>query len=85
MRRFLTALLILSIVVMAQSVVAITPTPSSGSLQAEILEISSAGTTELSAIGGLPEPLTLVLLLIGISGLAAAGNRAAREQESTRS
>ena len=85
MRRFLTALVILSIVVMAQSVVAITPTPSSGHLQVEILEASSAATSELVAIGGLPEPFTLALLLMGISGLAAAGNRSSREQDPTRS
>jgi hypothetical protein len=86
MRRFLTALIGLSILVMAQNVVAIMPTPSSADLQIEIAaDASSAENAQPGAatIVGIPEPMSLVLLLTGISGLTAAGSRPSRKAEAT--
>jgi hypothetical protein len=87
MRPFLTALIVISILVMAQSVVAITPAPSAldDDLRVEFLEetgsaVRSSGA-DTASIGGAPEPMATFLLLTGISGLAAAGTRPSRERE----
>lgn len=76
MRRFLAALTVLSIVVMAQSVVAITPAPSAQIEGLETMTSSDAAhAAHTAAVGGAPQPMAVFLLLTGLSGLAAAGGR----------
>jgi len=82
MNRFLIALMILSVVVMTQSVVAVTPTPT-----VELQALSDAaglvaGQPDVAAIGGLPDPPALFLLLAGLSGIVVAGSRPTRGRES---
>jgi len=89
MRPFLTALIVISILVMAQSVLAITSAPSTQDLglQVEFEELASntapatAPAAQTASIGGAPKPTATWLLLTGISGLAAAGNRPSRVRE----
>jgi hypothetical protein len=90
MRPLLTALIVISILVMAQSVLAITSAPSTLDLglQVEFEDLASgpvpttAPPAEAAAsIGGAPEPMATFLLLTGISGLAAAGNRPSRMRQ----
>jgi len=87
MRPFLTALIVISILVMAQSVLAITAAPSTRDLDLQVEfedEASTPGpasSVDAAAIGGTPEPMTTLLLLTGISGLAAAGSRPSGSRE----
>ncbi len=87
MRRFLVALTILTVLVMSQNVVAGTPVPAGAGLLGETVEeLAAAGpvaaaSTPVGPVGGAtPEPLTLGLLLAGLSGLAAAGSRSGRQR-----
>jgi hypothetical protein len=86
MRRVLTLMIVLAILVMAQSVVAMMPTPTPGRAQVEVLKdvesLASIPTTK-AALRSLPPPMSLVLLMTGLSGLAAAGSRSARDRESS--
>jgi len=88
MRRFLLALTILSVLVMSQNVVAGTPIPTSPGLLGEAVEGVATSGSNLAmgtTVGGvMPEPVSLALLLTGLSGLAAAGNRKGRERAPTR-
>jgi len=78
MRRFLIALTVLSILVMAQNVVAGTPVVLSPELLTEAVgEVADLQFTAATRpVGGnTPEPISLLLLIAGLSGLAAVGNR----------
>ncbi len=88
MRRFLVALSVLSILVMAQNVVAGTPVTLSPELLTETVgEVAALGFTAASTpVGGAtPEPFSLMLLVVGLSGLAAVGDRADRRRRPGRS
>ena len=82
MNRYLITLMILSTVVMTQSMVSVTSSQTSAPGLA-----SSAETTvpvprqPESPVVGMPGPLTLFLLLTGLSGLVAAGSRPLRSRE----
>lgn len=80
MRRFLTALTILTVLVMAQNVVAGTPVPNGPGVVGDVVaEVAMSGEAGRQAVGGqTPEPLSLLLLLVGLAGLASAGSRADR-------
>lgn len=93
MRGFVTAFIVLSIVVMAQSVIAVTPGgPSSTGLQLEVFDqtlgqtagASASLAVDQAAIGGAPNPIAIWMLLTGISGLAAAGSLPSRSSDSAR-
>jgi len=87
MRRFLIVFTILSILVMAQNVVAGTPvTLSPELLTAAVGEVAGLEFTAANApVGGAtPEPISLLLLVAGLSGLAAAGNRAEQRSRPAR-
>lgn len=82
MHRFLTAFLCLSTLAMTQNVVAGTPSP----LRTRGAELALQGTEaagltagpELAqaAVGGeVPSPGTMLLLVTGLAGLSAVGNR----------
>ena len=87
MRRILPLVIVLAILVMAQSVVAMMPGPSPAPAGAQIAIIEGLGGAAPlpptdAALGALPQPMSLVLLMTGLSGLTAAGCRPARESES---
>lgn len=93
MRRFLLAFAILSVIVLCQNVTTGTSLPVTGetpeaSAQAEMgLEVVSptqATQAGLVVGGRTPEPVALLLMMTGLSGLAVAGNRPIPEQETAR-
>lgn len=82
MHRFLTAFLCLSTLAMTQNVVAGTPSPlpmRGGEMALQGVEgAGPAAGPELSraAVGGeVPSPGTMLLLVTGLAGLSAVGNR----------
>jgi len=86
MRRFLTAFVCLSILALAQNVIAAAPSSASaefGVAGSSVLATSTAvGTDEGLVLSpaapdrNLPAPGTMMLLVAGLSGLAAVGARA---------
>ena len=82
MPRFMAALMILSLFAIAQGRVVISPAPSSA-LEAEspvaVIEDLPRSGLRSASIGGLPEPISIVCLLVGLTGLAAAGSRPNRD------
>jgi hypothetical protein len=73
MSRFLLALVCLSTLAMAQNRVVATPD----------LESAHEATLSAASIVGenVPRPAATILLIVGLSGLAAAGNRPARRRD----
>jgi hypothetical protein len=91
MRRFILAFTILSILGMAQNVVAGIPVPSGVASDGTADEMATMAVMEAASVaaapvgGKRPEPRSLLLLIAGLSGLAAAGHRhepARRSRES---
>ena len=84
MRRIQTVLIVFSILVMAQSVVAVMPNPGPSGAHREVVEdlvrLEHASSTTAAAIGVLPASMNFLLLLSGLAGLTLAGNRSSREQ-----
>jgi len=75
MRRFLTALITFSILVMAQNVLAITPVTQDAGPDGMIAAgLSETGVTGTSGRSSQPEPISMALLLVGLAGLTAAGD-----------
>ncbi len=88
MRRFLIAFSVLSILVMAQNVVAGTPVTLSPELLTQTVgEVAGLEFTAASPpVGGAtPEPIPMLLLIAGLSGLAVAGNRTDHRRQPGRS
>lgn len=84
MHRFLTAFLCLSTLAMTQNVVAGTPSPVASSAARRIVqevEKSDAGPVAQASLGAgtvggeIPSPGTMLLLVTGLAGLSAVGNR----------
>jgi hypothetical protein len=92
MRRFLIAFGVLSILVMAQNVVAgMAVTLSSERLTEAVGQPAGLASTAASTpVGGAtpkptPKPISQLLLVAGLSGLAAVGNRGGHRRQSDRS
>ena len=82
MRRFLTAFILLSTIAMAQNVIVAAPSHSSGieaSVDAAnttaIGESADKATVASLSSRSVPEPSTMMLLVAGLSGLAAVATR----------
>lgn len=84
MHRFLTAFLCLSTLAMTQNVVAGTPSPvasSAARMVVQDVEKSGVGVVAQASLGGgavggeVPSPGTMLLLVTGLAGLSAVGNR----------
>ena len=84
MRQFILAFTVLSILVMAQNVVAITPAEAGGSMSIEVLGAVGEMNASAASSGKTPEPISLGLLVAGLSGLAAAGDRSRPRREAAR-
>ncbi|MBY0399830.1 hypothetical protein K2X89_06010 [Myxococcota bacterium] len=84
MHRFLTAFLCLSTLAMTQNVVAGTPNPV-GDVRAAVAvrdsaadRLASGSALSQATVGGeVPSPGTMLLLVTGLAGLSAVGNRRA--------
>ena len=77
MRRFLIAFICLSTLAMAQNVVAGTPAPAAQGVWATAgLVGSQTDSSARQRVGGeTPELATMLLLVVGLAGLAAVGRR----------
>ena len=82
MSRFLVALIIPALLVMSRTVIAMTPLPATSLETRALGEVSTLSSAEpaVAAIGGFPESLSLTFLLMGLVGLAAAGNRPSQDR-----
>ena len=83
MRRFLTALIVLSILVMAQNVVALVPAPDGQEWPLAVVDLGSKQAAESEPAHEMPYAMSMLLLLAGVSGLTIAGGRPARERRPT--
>lgn len=82
MRRFLIALFVLTILVTAQNVVAMMPVPVPSGLSLEIMDAADSTEARAADAKDVAQPMSLMLLLTGISGLTiAGGSRPARRPQ----